>query len=142
MKISARNQLVGSISAVTVGSVNTEVEISVGNTDKIVAIVTNASADSLGLKVGKSVHALIKASSILVMTETSGLALSARNILNGTVRKVNTGAVSAEVSIQLASGELIHATITNEAVSELSIKEGINACAVFKASSVIVGVAR
>jgi molybdate transport system regulatory protein len=140
MKISARNQLQGKISAVNPGSVNSEIEITLGSGDKIIAIVTNKSAQSLGLTLGKEVFALVKASSVLVLTGTSGIALSARNVLKGKVSKVHTGPISAEVTITLSGGTSIHATITHEAVDELTIKEGIEASAVFKASSVIIGV--
>lgn len=140
MKISARNIFQGSISAIKPGSVNTEVEISLGGNDKIVAIVTNGSVQTLGLAAGKAVTALIKASSILVMTDASGIALSARNVLAGKVSKVSNGQVSSEVGITLPSGATVYATITHDAVSDLGIKEGASASAVFKASSVILGV--
>jgi molybdate transport system regulatory protein len=140
MKISARNQLQGKISAVNLGSVNSEIEITLSSSDKVVAIVTNKSVQSLGLAPGKEVFALVKASSVLVLTNTSGIALSARNVLKGKVSKVHSGPVSAEVTITLPGGTHIHATITHEAVDELTIKEGIEASAVFKASSVIIGI--
>jgi molybdate transport system regulatory protein len=140
MKISARNIFQGSISAITQGSVNSEVEISLGGNDKLVAIVTNASASSLKLSQGLTVTAIIKASSVLVMTDSTGIKLSARNVLSGTVSKINNGPISSEVSISLASGATVHATITHEAVTELGLQQGSNASAVFKASSVILGV--
>lgn len=139
MKISARNIFQGSISAIKPGSVNTEVEIALGG-DTIIAIVTNGSVQTLGLTVGKSVKALIKASSVLVMTESTGVALSARNVLAGKISKVSNGQVSSEIAIALPSGATVYATITHDAVNELGIKEGVPASAVFKASSVILGV--
>ena len=141
MKISARNVLTGAISAISPGSVNSEVEISLGGNDKVVAIITNGSVQTLGLIAGKSVTALVKASSVLVMTDSSGVLLSARNVLTGKVTKISNGQVSSEVGITLPSGAVVYATITHDAVNELSIKEGATASAVFKASSVILGVA-
>lgn len=140
MKISARNKFQGSIAAIKPGTVNTEVEITLGGNDKIIAIVTNGSAQGLALAVGKTVTVLVKASSVLVLTEAEGIALSARNVLAGKVSKLSNGQVNSELAITLASGAVVYATITHAAVSELGIKEGINACAVFKASSVILGV--
>ena len=96
---------------------------------------------TLGLIAGKSVTALVKASSVLVMTDSSGVLLSARNVLTGKVTKISNGQVSSEVGITLPSGAVVYATITHDAVNELSIKEGATASAVFKASSVILGVA-
>ena len=141
MKISARNVFQGKITAIKPGSVNSEVDITLGGNDKIVAIVTNGSVESLGLTTGKDVTALIKASSVLVMTDGSGIALSARNVLCGKVSKVSNGQVSSEIAISLPSGATVYATITHDAVDELGIKEGSTASAVFKASSVILGVA-
>jgi molybdate transport system regulatory protein len=140
MKISARNAFQGSISAIKPGSVNTEVEISLGGSDKIIAIVTNDSASRIGLVTGKTVTALVKASSVLVLTDSAGFALSARNVLAGKVTKLSNGQVNSEVAITLPSGAIVYATITHEAVNELGIKEGVNASGVFKASSVILGV--
>lgn len=141
MKISARNVFQGKITEVKPGAVNSEVDVTIGGGDKIVAIVTNGSAQKLGLVAGKAVTALIKASSVLVMTDGSGITLSARNILAGKVSKLKNGPVSSEVAIALPSGSTVHATITHDAVNELGIKEGTSASAVFKASAVMLGVA-
>ena len=140
MKISARNIFQGKITEVKIGSVNSEVEVTLGGDDKIVAIVTNGSVQKLGLASGKAVTVLIKASSVLVMTDGSGLTLSTRNILAGKVSKLVNGPISSEVAIALPSGSTVYATITHDAATELGIKEGTNASAVFKASSVILGV--
>jgi molybdate transport system regulatory protein len=140
MKISARNVFQGKITEVKLGSVNSEVDVTLGGDDKIVAIVTNGSVQKLGLAAGKAVTVLIKASSVLVMTDGSGITLSARNILAGKVSKLSNGPVSSEVAIALPSGATVYATITHDAVNDLGIKEG-SASAVIKASSVILGVA-
>lgn len=115
-------------------------EVALGGNDKITAIVTNGSVHALGLTVGKAVTALIKALSVLVMTDSTGIVLSARNVLAGKVSKVSNGQVSSEIAIALPSGATVHATITHDAVNELGIKEGVTASAVFKASAVILGV--
>ncbi|MDR3410241.1 MAG: TOBE domain-containing protein [Formivibrio sp.] len=140
MKISARNVFTGKISAIQNGPVSTEVEITIAGGDKIIAVVTHNSSVALGLAVGKDVTALVKASSILVMTDGTGLRLSARNCLPGRVSKVTKGAVNTEVAIQLAGGNEIHAIITHGAELDLGLKEGVSATAVFKAPSVILGV--
>lgn len=140
MKISARNIFEGSISALRDGPVSAEVEITTKGGDRIVATITESSAQSLGLAVGKPAVALIKASNVMVMTEGTGIRLSARNCLAGTVTKLVQGPVSAEVVITLPGGAQVFASITREATEELAIKEGSPATAVIKASSVIVGV--
>ncbi|HZF31972.1 MAG TPA: molybdopterin-binding protein [Gammaproteobacteria bacterium] len=66
--------------------------------------------------------------------------ISARNTLPGTVRKIERGAVNAEVTIEVAAGLSIVSVITLDAVDALGLKEGRKAYAVVKASSVMVGV--
>jgi molybdate transport system regulatory protein len=140
MLTSARNQLRGKVSAIQRGAVNDEVEISLPDGQKIVAVLTHSSTQSLGLQVGSDAFALIKASWVILFTHMSGVRLSARNQLAGKVEKVTPGGVNAEVTLKLASGDVIAAIVTNESVHKLALAPGVAATAVFKASSVIVGV--
>jgi molybdate transport system regulatory protein len=66
--------------------------------------------------------------------------LSARNVLRGTVTKVNRGAVNAEITIRLDGGTEVVGIITNASVDNLGLKENQPAYAVIKASSVMVAV--
>ena len=141
MKISARNQFKGKITALTLGAVNSEVVVDIGGGDKIVSIITNSSAKSLNLAVGKEVIALVKASSILLMTDSSGIKLSARNTLRASIKSVTVGAVNGEVSLKLAGGAEVHAIVTNDSIKELGLETVKEAVVVIKASSVILGVA-
>jgi molybdopterin-binding protein len=70
----------------------------------------------------------------------SPMKLSARNALPGVIRRIDMGAVNAEVIIEIAPGITIVSIITMDAVKNLGLKEGQNAYAVIKASSVMVGV--
>lgn len=65
--------------------------------------------------------------------------ISARNTLAGTVRKIERGAVNAEVTLDLAPGVQIVSIITLDAVKSLGLKKGKKAYAVIKASSVMIG---
>ncbi|GAB3386701.1 TOBE domain-containing protein [Azotobacter armeniacus] len=140
MKISARNIFSGTVSTLKEGAVNAEVDIVLGGGDKLAAVVTMESAKSLELVTGKPVVAVIKAPWVLLMTDSSGYRLSARNILTGTVKSIETGAVNAEVTLALPGGTEITAMVTKEAVAELGLKPGASASAVIKASNVILGV--
>ena len=69
MKTSARNQFKGTVRELIKGPVSAEVTIGVAPGVEIIATISTRSADGLGLAVGKSVHALIKASSVVVATD-------------------------------------------------------------------------
>jgi len=140
MKTSARNQFFGTVKRVMQGAVNDEVELEIAGGHAIVAIVTRESAENLGLAPGRQAFALIKSSSVIVMTDGAGARLSARNQLAGQVTRLTRGAVNSEVVIELAGGGSMAATITNESVDALGLQEGAAATALFKASSVILGV--
>ena len=66
--------------------------------------------------------------------------LSARNVLKGKVIKVTQGAVNSEVVLQLAPGLEVVAIITRQSAETLNLKEGSDAYAVIKASSVMIAV--
>ncbi len=65
--------------------------------------------------------------------------ISARNQLEGKVVAVQKGATTSHVRIDIGGGKIITASITNEAVDDLALKVGDTACAVVKASDVMVG---
>jgi molybdate transport system regulatory protein len=145
MKTSARNQLFGTVSKVTRGSVNDEVELTLSGGQSIVAVVTHESTAALGLKEGVEAFALVKASWVMLMVDdaegSSGpMRISARNQLRGKVSSVTLGAVNAEISLALDDATTVTAIITNESVTTLGLVQGQAASAAFKASSVILGV--
>jgi molybdate transport system regulatory protein len=65
--------------------------------------------------------------------------ISARNILAGTVQKVEKGAVNSEVSLKLKEGEMVTAIITNSSAASLGLAAGKSAFAIVKASEVMIG---
>lgn len=140
MRTSARNQFAGTVKTVRAGAVNDEIELEVIGGLRIVATVTTESRVALGLVPGAKAFALVKASWILLMTDSDGVKLSARNQLAGTVSRIAPGAINTEVVVELPGGGSVAAVITNESAKSLALAVGSAATAVFKASSVIVGV--
>jgi molybdopterin-binding protein len=63
--LSARNQFPATIKSIKLGNVMAEVTMTVGNLE-IVSAITRGSAEQLGLKIGDSVKAVIKATEVLV----------------------------------------------------------------------------
>ncbi len=69
MKISARNVLKGKINQIIPGAVNSEVVIVTAAGETIVSVITKELVDTLELKVGKEVYAVIKASNVMVAVD-------------------------------------------------------------------------
>jgi molybdopterin-binding protein len=65
VEISARNQFKGTVKSVTLGAVMAEVVVDV-NGMEVVAAITRSSAESLGLKQGDTVTAVIKATEVMI----------------------------------------------------------------------------
>jgi molybdopterin-binding protein len=63
--LSARNQLAGTIKSIKLGSVMAEVVVEVAG-GEVVAAITRGSVESLGLKVGDEVRAVIKATEVMI----------------------------------------------------------------------------
>ena len=141
MKASARNQFTGTVSEIRIGTVNAEVLVGLKGGAVIVASVTKESIDTLGIKIGAEVIALVKAPQIIIVTDFGGYRLSARNQLQGTVSQIKAGVVNVEVDIELSGGEQVVATVTNDSVETLGLCKGQAATAVFKAGAVILAVA-
>jgi len=142
MMTSARNHFSGKVVRVKSGAVNDEVELELSGGERLVAIVTHESVENLGLRKGVEAMALVKASWVIVGLDVGPqMKLSARNRLRGTITKLTRGAVNSEVVIGLKGGNTVAAVITNASVDELALAEGKPASAIFKASSVILGVA-
>ena len=140
MKTSARNQYAGTIEHVESGPVTTEVSIAIAGGHVLAATLTTASAQRMSLHPGQQAMALIKASSVVLVTDADGYLLSARNQLSGTVSRIDRGAVSTVVELALPGGEAVTCTVTNEAVDDLRLHAGQAATAIFKAYQVFVAV--
>ncbi len=140
MKASARNQFNGTVSNVVIGAVNAEVFISLKGGEDLVASITKESLEALDIKVGVEVLALVKAPQIIIVSDFGDYKLSARNQLKTMITQVNSGAVNAEVLMELNGGEVIAATVTNDSVETLGLRKGAEVTAIFKAGAVIIAV--
>lgn len=140
MRTSARNHFYGKVVHIAAGTVNDEVELEMPGGYRIVAMITKESSARLALQVGSEAFALIKASSIILATCDEAARYSARNRLSGTVSRLLGGAVNDEVVIELQGGGTIVAIVTRESSTTLRLAVGAKVTALFKASSVILGI--
>lgn len=140
MKVSARNVFPGTVARVRKGAVNSEVLVRLKGKDALCSVITNESVETLALEEGREAYAFFKASSVILGKDLHARRVSARNILCGKVERVKEGPVSAEVTVRLAGGSTVTAVITEESAKNLKFSPGDHACALVKASSVILGV--
>ena len=66
MEVSARNQIPGKVKNIVLGGVMAEVTVDIGDGKEIVAAVTRASVERLGLTEGADVVAVIKATEVMI----------------------------------------------------------------------------
>lgn len=66
MKLSARNQIKGTVTEINEGAVNGIVKIDIGGGNVISATISMAAIKELELEVGKPAYAVIKATSVMV----------------------------------------------------------------------------
>jgi molybdate transport system regulatory protein len=140
MKTTARNQFLGTVSAVRAGAVNDEVELTLPGGATLVAIVTHESTAALALRDGQPAIALVQASNVLLATDLGGARVSARNQLPGSIADVTAGAVNAEVALALDGGQALVAIVTQGSVQAMGLAPGVRATALVKASDVILAV--
>ena len=69
MRISARNQLEGTVESVHFGEVMAEVVVRLTGGERIVSAITAESARRLGLATGKAVRAIIKSTEVIIGVE-------------------------------------------------------------------------
>jgi molybdate transport system regulatory protein len=142
MRTSARNQFTGRLTHIRWGTALCEVELQLTGGERIVCMVSSDRAITLRLQLGGVAFALISPTSVIVTTDrTDGFRLSARNQLSGSIKQLRTGVENTEVFIALKGADTLLAIVTNESARELELAEGKVVSAIFRASSVILGVA-
>lgn len=106
-------------------------------TTRLMAAVTQQSADRLQLTPGKEVLALIKAPQVRLSVDTAEHT-GADNALAGVVAGIQPGAEHSEVLVTLAGGETLCATLTTAELQRLQLSVGATVHAQFNADRVIV----
>ena len=66
MRLSARNQIKGTVTKVTKGATTSHVLVDIGNGQTITSSITNESIDELGIKDGGKVTDIVKASDVMI----------------------------------------------------------------------------
>ncbi|MGV9268548.1 TOBE domain-containing protein [Kitasatospora sp. NPDC003701] len=134
MSLSIRNQLSGTVTAVTTGEVMATVKVRLTSGQELTAAVTVDAVKDLGLGTGSAVRALVKSTEVSLATGPVA-GLSIRNQIPGTVAEVATGGAMAGVKVEVADGELT-AAITADAAADLELAAGSTVVALIKSTEV------
>ncbi|MCK7625144.1 TOBE domain-containing protein [Streptomyces sp. RS10V-4] len=139
MSLSIRNQLPGTVLAVTSGEVMSTVVVRLDGGRELTAAITVDAVNDLGLTAGSPVRALVKSTEVALATGPVD-GLSIRNRLPGTVVDVATGGAMAGVRVAVAGGELT-AAITKDAAADLGLSAGTEVTALIKSTEVALAAA-
>ena len=130
MRLSARNQLLARVTDIDAGRVNGTVRLELTCGGGISANISMKAIEWMQLVPDKTVYAVIKAPEVKI---------SARNRIAGTIADISNGAVNGMVLLDIGKGQQISSTISMESIRELDLHVGMEVFAVFKATSVMIG---
>ncbi|MGW4163981.1 TOBE domain-containing protein [Streptomyces sp. NPDC004788] len=134
MTLSIRNQLPGTVTAVTTGEAMASVKVRLAGGQDITAAITADAVRDLGLAEGSAVKALVKATEVALATGAVA-GISIRNQLAGSVTEVSTGGAMGSVKVSVEGGELT-AAITKDAVEDLGLTAGSSVVALIKSTEI------
>jgi molybdopterin-binding protein len=69
MRISARNQIKGTVTEVKKGATTSHVRVDIGNGQTITSSITNEAVDDLGIKVKDKVTVVVKSSDVMIAVD-------------------------------------------------------------------------
>ncbi|MEU8812393.1 TOBE domain-containing protein [Streptomyces violaceoruber] len=134
MSLSIRNQLPGTVTAVTPGEAMATVAVRLSGGQDLTAAITREAAEDLALTPGTAVRALVKSTEVALATgRVDGLSI--RNRLPGTVTALTTGAAMAAVAVAVEGAELT-AAVTRQAADDLGLSVGNPVVALVKSTEV------
>ncbi|OMI91092.1 adenylate kinase [Streptomyces sp. M1013] len=134
MSLSIRNQLPGTVTAVTPGEAMATVGVRLSGGQDLTAAITREATEDLALGPGTAVRALVKSTEVALATgRVDGLSI--RNRLPGTVTALTIGAAMVSVAVAVEGAELT-AAITRQAADELELSVGVPVVALVKSTEV------
>jgi molybdate transport system regulatory protein len=134
--LSTRNQLAGTVTGVTLGTVMADVAVDVQG-QEIGAVISRHSAERLALAEGESVTVLIKATEVMLSKGTQTYdRITTRNQIQGTIDAVSLGSVMAEVTVSVAGGDMV-AAVTRKSADRLQLAAGDEVVVLTKATEVM-----
>lgn len=139
VRTSARNQFIARVHSVIEGQVQDRVVLELPGHRRFGALITRNSADTLGVRPGIDVVALIKASAMAVIGDGEQVAYASHNRLRGTVLGWHGDGEQTELSIDLGSG-LTAVAMLAQPYDETAYGKGQSVQLAFHPGSVIIGI--
>lgn len=141
MKVSARNQFEGVITAMKVGPTTEEVQMTTVGGVRITAVIPHESSLRWGLVLGTPIVMMVKAEAVILVTDAGSMKFTALNRLDGTVVSLRPDVIVTEVEVEVPGGVRVVAVVTGGGAERLGLVVGAPVTALFKGWNVLVGVA-
>ena len=141
LQTSERNCFAARMIHIKRGVATDEVELQLAGGQYLVCVLASERALTLQLCVGEPAVALVSPASItLIPYRFDAFKFSARNQWTGSIKQLQIGVENTEVLVGLQGGDALVAQISSASASGLDLNVGTAVRAIFKASSVILGV--
>ena len=128
------SKVCGTITSVVKGHIHANVRI-LWKSIPLSVVITKASCEDMHLSEGDTISVLIKGTDVMLTKSFSGM-ISARNRVNGIVKRIIQGDVVSKVFVE-SQEEMLHAIITNTSLKEMDINEGNEVTAIVKSTELI-----
>jgi molybdate transport system regulatory protein len=136
-KTSARNSFFGKVQSFVKDEVQTLVQLATLDGGTLSAIVTNTSAELLGLKPGRLLSAEVKAPWLVLERREARERNSLENRRDGIIERIKAGTINTECAVRIADGAQLCAVVSSPAFIELRLKTGDPVRVLFSCYAVI-----
>ncbi len=140
LSTSARNQLHCRVLGVREKGLNVDVDLGIGRSGRACARITRAGLESLGLRAGDEIFALIKANWVSIAPPGKGKAAPGMNRLGGRILSLREKGGEMECVLRLSGGACVVAAFPASKPRAVGLAEGRPAAAVFDPANVILGI--
>jgi molybdate transport system regulatory protein len=136
-KSSARNTFFGKVHSLRTGEIQTLVQITTLDGGLLTTMVTNASAERLGIKPGRLLSAEVKAPWLVLERRDAKGRNNLENHWEGSITRIQTGAINTECVVSIAGGAELCAVVSSPGFAALQLKEGDPVRVLFSCYAVI-----
>jgi len=139
-KTSARNFFFGKVQTLHRGDIQTRVDLTTVEGQRVITVITNDSAERLGLKEGKLISAEVKAPWIVLQKSDREPQSTAENRFEGVVEGINRGKVNTEYVVRISEGTRLCSIVTTDSSRRLDFGIGDRVWALFNCFAVVLHV--